>query len=110
MPTECNAQQLESTGVERRRVVAAFDAGRISSHAGALLLKSCDAAIGLLDRLARGVEDRRDPDAIEFPLRVLLAAVRVLRAARTAGSLVPSTATPAPYPVQQPEPGQHQPG
>ena len=52
MPTQCNAEQLEFSGVERRRVVAAFDGGTVSSDAGALLLKRTDEAIGLLDRLA----------------------------------------------------------
>jgi hypothetical protein len=52
MQTQCNAQQLEFPGVGRRRVVAAFDGGRISSDGGALLLKQCDEAIGLLERLA----------------------------------------------------------
>jgi len=63
---------MEFPGVERRRVVADFDGGLISSDGGALLLKSCDQAIGLLDRLAGCFKDDRDPEAIEFPLRVLL--------------------------------------
>ena len=52
MPTQCNAEQLQFSCVERRRVVAAFDGGTVSSDAGALLLGPTDAAIGLLDRLA----------------------------------------------------------
>ena len=72
MQTECSARQLEFTGVGRRRVVAAFDGGRISSDGGALLLKSCDEAIGLLDRLAGCFEDSRHREAIEFPVRVLV--------------------------------------
>jgi hypothetical protein len=36
MQTQCNAEQLEFSSVERRRVVAAFDGGRVSSDAGAL--------------------------------------------------------------------------
>jgi len=72
MQTQCNAQQLEFPGVGRRRVVAAFDGGRISSDGGALLLKQCDEAIGLLERLAGCFEDRRCPELIEFPLRVLV--------------------------------------
>ena len=72
MQTQCNAQQLEFPGVGRRRVVGAFDGGRISSDGGALLLKQCDQAIGLLQRLAGCFEDRRQSELIEFPLRVLL--------------------------------------
>ena len=51
MPTQCNAEQLEFSCVERRRVVAAFDGGRVSSDSGALLLQRTDQAIGLIDRL-----------------------------------------------------------
>ena len=52
MRTQCNPQQLEFAGVEHRRVVAAFDAGTVSSDGGALLLARTDQAIGLIDRLA----------------------------------------------------------
>ena len=38
MPTQCSAEQLEFSCVERRRVVVAFDGGTVSSDAGALLL------------------------------------------------------------------------
>lgn len=52
MPIQCIAEQLPFAGVERRRVVAAFDGGTVSSDAGALLPGKADAAIGLIDRLA----------------------------------------------------------
>ena len=61
MPTQCNAEQLEFSCVERRRVVAAFDGGTVSSDAGALLLGRTDEAIGLIDRLAGCFVDERDP-------------------------------------------------
>lgn len=72
MPTQCNAQQLEFSCVERRRVVAAFDGGRVSSDAGALLLQRADQAIGLIDRLAKCFIDQRDPDLIEHSVRTLI--------------------------------------
>ncbi len=72
MPTQCNAEQLEFAGVERRRVVAAFDGGTVSSDAGALLLGRTDEAIGLLDRLAGCFADARDPDLIEHTVRTLI--------------------------------------
>ena len=64
MPTQCSAEQLEFSCVERRRVVAAFDGGTVSSDAGALLLGRADAAIGLIDRLAGCFVDERRADAI----------------------------------------------
>lgn len=72
MPTQCTAQQLEFSSVEKRRVVAGFDGGRISSDAGALLLQQADRRLGLLDRLADCFEDRRDADLIEHSVRTLL--------------------------------------
>jgi hypothetical protein len=58
--------------VERRRVVAAFDGGTVSSDAGALLLGRTDAAIGLIDRLAGCFRDARAQDSIEHTVRTLL--------------------------------------
>ena len=72
MPTQCNAEQLEFSCVERRRVVAAFDGGTVSSDAGALLLGKADEAIGLIDRLAGCFVDERDPDLIEHTVRTLI--------------------------------------
>jgi hypothetical protein len=72
MPTQCNAEQLEFSCIGRRRVVAAFDGGTVSSDAGALLLQRTDQAIGLLDRLAGCFVDERDPDLIEHRVRTLL--------------------------------------
>lgn len=72
MQTQCNAEQLEFSCVERRRVMAAFDGGRVSSDAGALLLQRTDQAIGLIDRLAQCFLDRRDPDRIEHSVRTLI--------------------------------------
>ena len=72
MPTQCNAEQLEFSGVERRRVVAAFDGGTVSSDAGALLLGKADEALGLIDRLAGCFIDERDPNLIEHTVRALL--------------------------------------
>ena len=72
MQTECSAEQLEFSCVERRRVVAAFDGGRVSSDAGALLLGRTDEAIGLIDRLAGCFEDSRRPELIEHTVRTLI--------------------------------------
>jgi hypothetical protein len=72
MPTQCNAEQLEFSSIERRRVVAAFDGGTVSSDAGALLLGRADAASGLIDRLAGCFVDERDPGLIEHSVRTLI--------------------------------------
>ena len=67
MPTQCNAEQLQFSCVERRRVVAAFDGGTVSSDAGALLLGRADEAIGLIDRLAEAL--LQVWDRLGLPLR-----------------------------------------
>ena len=72
MPTECNPEQLQFSCVGRRRVVAAFDGGTVSSDAGALLLGRADEAIGLIDRLAGCFIDERRADLIEHTVRTLI--------------------------------------
>ena len=72
MPTQCNAEQLQFSCVERRRVVAAFDGGAVSSDAGALLLGRADQAIGLIDRLAGCFIDARAAGSIEHTVRSLI--------------------------------------
>ena len=72
MRTQCNAEQLEFSRAGRRRVVAAFDGGTVSSDGGALLLGKADAAIGLIDRLAKCCVDERAPALIQYSVRTLV--------------------------------------
>lgn len=73
MQTQCNPAQYEFSGVGRRSVIAGFDGGRVSSDAGALLLKKADQAVDLLGRLGGCFRDDRVQDAVEFPVRTLVA-------------------------------------
>src|SRR3954465_7437359 len=52
MPTQCTPARFDFSRVEGRAVVAAFDGGRITSDAGALLLGATDRVIGLTRRFA----------------------------------------------------------
>src|SRR5580692_4376109 len=72
MPTECNAEQLDFGIVEGRAVVAAFDAGAVTSDAGALLLGATDRAIRIMDRLASCFHDVRCPELIEHQVVTLV--------------------------------------
>ena len=72
MPTQCNAEPLQFSCVERRRVVAAFDGGTVSSDAGALLLGRADQALGLIERLAGCFVDERAAGSIEHTVRSLI--------------------------------------
>jgi hypothetical protein len=72
MPTECIADLFGFEAVDRRRVEASFDGGRMTSDAGALLLSRTARAIGLLDRFARCFADHRDPALIEHEIATLV--------------------------------------
>ena len=48
MPTECSAESFDFGTVEGRSVEAAFDAGLVTSDAGALLLGATDRAIRMM--------------------------------------------------------------
>ncbi len=72
MPTECSAQSPDFGAVEGRRVEAAFDAGSVTSDAGALLLGATDRAIRMMDRFALCFHDERRPEYIEHEVATLV--------------------------------------
>src|SRR2546429_7420491 len=47
--------------VQRRKVTAAFDGGRLTSDGGVLLLAAAERRIGIAERLARLIADPRNP-------------------------------------------------
>ena len=69
MHTECSAKQLEFVGDGRRRVVAGFDAGRVSSDGGLLLLREVAERTGMLRRLAPCGSGHRDHTSVATPER-----------------------------------------
>ena len=72
MPTECRPDLFGFEPVEGREVVAAFDAGAITSDAGALLLGATDRAIRMMDRFASCFHDERRADLIEHEVATLV--------------------------------------
>ena len=72
MPTECSPDFFGFEPVEGRAVVAAFDAGAVTSDAGALLLGATDRAIRMMDRLASCFDDVRCPELIEHQVVTLV--------------------------------------
>ena len=72
MQTECSSEQFEFEGLGRRRVVAAFDGGALTSDAGALLLRHTDRTIGLIERVAACFQDNREQDQVVHPLPALV--------------------------------------
>jgi DDE family transposase len=72
MPTECSAERFDFGEVEGRAVEAAFDAGLVTSDAGALLLGATDRAIDLVGRFADCFRDHRRADLIEHTVGTLI--------------------------------------
>src|SRR5918911_4222699 len=72
MPTECSADQFGFAAVDGRAVVAAFDGGRVTSDAGALLLGATDRAIRLVERFAGCFQDGRDADGLVHTVATLV--------------------------------------
>src|ERR1700757_2919534 len=59
MQTECSADLFGFAPVEGRKVVAAFDGGRMTSEAGAMLLGATDRQIRMIERFAGCLTDHR---------------------------------------------------
>src|SRR6266568_3440084 len=72
MPTECSAELFDFGTVEGRAVEAAFDAGLVTSDAGALLLGATDRAIRMTARFAACFHDERRRDLIEHEVATLV--------------------------------------
>jgi hypothetical protein len=60
--------------VQRKKVTAAFDGGRISSDGGVMLLALAERRIGIADKLAAEIADRRDPARVTHLLADILRA------------------------------------
>jgi hypothetical protein len=72
MPTECTLDFFGFEPVEGREVTAAFDAGAITSDAGALLLGAADRAINMMARFAACFHDERREYLIEHEIVTLV--------------------------------------
>jgi DDE family transposase len=66
-------EQLRFPPIAGYTVRADFNGGALSSDFGALLLRGIDRQIGLTERLAAAIQDKRHPSYIDHTLRDLLA-------------------------------------
>jgi hypothetical protein len=71
--TQRNRNSIALTSTRRRKLVAEFSGGSITSDAGLLLLREADRQIGLLDAVNAAIPDPRNPFFITHPQRTLLA-------------------------------------
>src|SRR3954463_2535526 len=51
--------------VGRKKITAAFDGGRLSSDGGVMLLAQAERRLGIAERLAPFIPDRRDPERVK---------------------------------------------
>ena len=72
LSTKCTPIQLEFPRVGRRRLVARFGGGRITSNAGALLLQAVEACTQVCRRAARCFQDHRDGRWVEHTVEELV--------------------------------------
>jgi hypothetical protein len=73
MMPKINRNQLEFQGVGRRKLVADFSAGQVSSDGGGLLLREVDLQLRLTERIAGCFVDHRNPNLIEHTVQELIA-------------------------------------
>ncbi len=60
--------------IKPKKVIAAFDGGRLSSDGGVALLALAEKRIGIIDRLSRLFPDERDPERVTHPLGSIIGA------------------------------------
>ena len=71
--TECTQSSFEFGGAWSRSVLARFDGGEITSHAGGLLLREVDRQIKLLNRLSECFLDGRTQSRVKHSVREMVA-------------------------------------
>src|SRR5215213_9298924 len=54
--------------VGRKKITAAFDGGRLSSNGGVMLLAQAERRLGIAERLARFIPDRRVPERVKHAI------------------------------------------
>jgi hypothetical protein len=71
--TQCNRSKLVFSSLSRKKILADFNGGQLTSDGGALLLREVERRTGLLDSLADCIADPRDPAKIRHDLKTMLA-------------------------------------
>ena len=71
--TDCNGLPLVFSSLGPKKIQADFAGGKITSDAGAALLREVDKRIGLIDALVDCIADPRQPTKITHDLRTMLA-------------------------------------
>src|SRR5579863_1672592 len=72
--TDDNLLPFAFPAVQRKKITAGFDGGRISSDGGVMLLAQADRRLGIAERLARMIPDGRDQGRVTHLLPDILRA------------------------------------
>jgi len=72
MRTECSVALFDFQPLEKRRVVASFDGGTMTSDAGGLLLREVEKRWGIIRQFSECFKDHRDPNLIEHTVEELV--------------------------------------
>ena len=73
MLTDCTTKTITLSSLRRQKVLVEFDGGKITSDAGALLLREADQRLNLVKRISACIPDPRDPDCIEHQQTTMIA-------------------------------------
>jgi len=65
---------FDFAAVQRRKVTAAFDGGRLTSDGGVMLLAAAERRLGIADKLAALIADPRDRDLVTHSVADILRA------------------------------------
>ena len=63
--------------IKPKKVMAAFDGGRLSSDGGVTLLALAEKRVGIIERLAKLFPDERDQDRVTHPLGSIVPRTRL---------------------------------
>ncbi len=72
--TEDTTAIFRFPAIGREKITAAFDGGRLSSDGGVMLLAQAEHRLGIAERLARLIPDRRDPARITHAMPEMIRA------------------------------------
>ena len=72
MQTQCIPEQMEFQGLGKRKVVADFSGGEVTSDTGGLLLREVEKGAGILGRFAECFIDYRAQDLVEHSVAELV--------------------------------------
>jgi hypothetical protein len=71
---EDTALPLSLPSVQRKKVTAAFDGGRMTSDGGVMLLAAIETSLGIAAKLARLITDPRNPALVTHSVADILRA------------------------------------